>query len=98
MEAEGTLWYLIVELDFGLWDEAMASQPRSRGGQQQMHYGLVNKGSMEKVRVLTFVINNVKAANSCGTVRKRLRQLFLDVARYQVDYLGGDANAAVYRY
>ena len=63
-----------------------------------MHYGLVNKGSMEKVRALTFVVNNVKAASSCGTVRKRLRRLFLEVARYQVDYLGGDANAAVYRY
>jgi hypothetical protein len=98
MESEKTLWYLIAELDFGLWDEAVASQPRSGGGQQQMHYGLVNKGSMEKVRVMSFVINNTRAANSPGTVRKRLRQLFLDVARYQVDYLGGDANAAIYRY
>ena len=31
-------------------------------------------------------------------MRKRYRQMFYDVAKYQVDLIGGDANASMYRY
>ena len=60
--------------------------------------GTANKSSMEKIRVMTFIINNRAAADTNLNVRLRLRQLFLDAARYQVDYIGGDANGAIYKY
>jgi hypothetical protein len=85
MEEEKILWYLIVEANFGL-------QTRSGGGSP------VSKATLETVRILTFTINNKAATDTLDNVRLRLRQLFLDVARFQVDYVGGDANAAMYRY
>ena len=60
--------------------------------------GTANKSSMEKIRVMTFCINNRAASDTVLNVRLRLRQLFLDAARYQVDYIGGDANGAIYKY
>jgi hypothetical protein len=101
LSEEKYLWYLIVELDFGIIN---ASDHRdyqgkgSAGAPSVRSSGRVNKASFEKVRVLAFHINNVKAAKSPYSTRLRLRQLFLDVARYQVDILGGDANGAMYRY
>ena len=53
---------------------------------------------MQIVRVMTFIINNKMAAEKCANTRKRLRQLFIDAARYQVDFMGGDANGAMYKY
>ena len=43
-------------------------------------------------------VNNTMAHERCAARRLRLRQMFLDAARYQVDFMGGDANAAIYRY
>ena len=96
MEEEKIMWYLIVEANFGQWNEPL--QTRSSGGPGGSHRGLVNKATLETVRILTFVVNNKAATDTLDYVRLRLRQLFLDAARFQVDYIGGDANASMYRY
>ena len=104
LEPEATLWYLIVEVDMGTIDASdhpdyqKGKGAKGKGQARVRASGRVHRASFDKVRVLTFVINNKKAAASLHNVRLRLRQMLLDVARYQVDFLGGDANAAMYKY
>ena len=52
---------------------------------------------MSKCRVLVFHCDNKAATSKHYVVRKRYRQMLADVARYQVDFMGGDANASIYR-
>ena len=95
---------MIAELDFGNVtaeehpDYAEDTDEQWDDSDKVRSSGTANKCTMEKIRVMTFVINNQAASNTNGNVRKRLRQLFLDAARYQVDYIGGDANGAIYKY
>ena len=53
---------------------------------------------MEVVRVCVFHIDNAAARAKCLKTRMRLRQTFADCKGYQVDFVGGDANAACYRW
>ena len=53
---------------------------------------------MKKVRTLVFHAHHEKAHSNCYTTRLRLRQMSLDIVKNQVDYMGGDANASVYKY
>ena len=101
MAAEATLWYYIVEVGFGIIDASDHPDYQGKGSKGKKGVrssGKVHRASFDKVRVMTFVINNVKARTHPQQVRLRLRQLLLDVARYQVDFLGGDANGAIYKY
>jgi hypothetical protein len=75
---------MIAEIDFGKEEEGDSAFVRRAGHQH--------------LRVLAFHINNEAAANKCYYTRLRLRQMLLDVARYQVDYMGGDANQAIFRF
>ena len=94
---EKTLWYLIVEIEFGrLTDIAQATmrqtaRPVTAGTR-------IARAHMQTVRVCVFHIDNTAARTKCLKVRMRLRQMFADCVRYQVDFVGGDANAASYRW
>ena len=93
---EATLWYMIAEVDFGETrlpgNYDPADFERVRDGDQ------VLRAHMGKVRVLVYHINNKKASENVKIVRLRLRQMFLDAIRLEVDFMGGDSNAAIYKY
>ena len=105
MAPETILWYMIVELNFGIIDASdHPDYVKGKGkgirssGKGVRTTGFVNHGTLDRIRVLTFVVHNKAAAQKPQATRLRLRQMFLDVARFQVDYLGGDANGSIYRY
>jgi hypothetical protein len=93
---EATLWYMIAEVEFGETKLPANYDPadfeKVRDGDQVM------RAHMSKVRVLVYHIDNKKARETPQIVRLRLRQMFLDAIRYEVDFMGGDSNAAIYRY
>ena len=100
LNKEKYLWYMIVEVDFGVIDNT--DHPDYQGTDWPSTgvrpSGRVNHATYEQMRVLVFMIDNKVAAKNAHSVRLRLRQMFLDIARYQVDLLGGDANGAIYKY
>ena len=93
---ERTLWYLIAEINFGYVTEQalrqgyQTSRPVSAGDP-------LERASVTTVRVCVFHLDNEIARAACVKARKRLRQMFADCIRFQVDAVGGDANAASYR-
>ena len=54
------------------------------------------KGSLTTVRTLVFHVDHTAANTRVKTTRKRLRQMVLDCAKYQVDFEGGDCNASLH--
>ena len=99
LEDEKFLWYMIVEAEFGTIEVAdLRDHNDPRPTNVVRSSGKVRRSSLERARVLVFQINNTMARERCSSTRLRLRQMFLDAARYQVDFMGGDANSAIYRY
>ena len=84
------LWYMIAEIYFGdePVDESDEITPLTR-------LKPVNRAGMHTVRVLVFHAHCEVARVRCGNMRKRYRQMFYDIARYEVDLIGGDANASM---
>ena len=56
----------------------------------------VTRMGLNKCRALVFHCSNAKVTGACRNVRMRYRQMMADVARYQVDFMPGDANASMY--
>ena len=94
---EKSLWYVIVEVDFGVITETAKTLAR-RTARPVTTGTPVARAHMEKVRVCVFHVQNEYARAKFLTTRMRLRQMFADCVRYQVDFVGGDANAASYRW
>ena len=57
---------------------------------------MVDRAKLKTWRVLGFHIHNDAAATSHYKVRQRLRQMMIDIVRFQVDIVAGDANKASY--
>ena len=88
--------YLIVEIHYGsLTPEAVrASRPTAR----PVTAGTpIARAHMEDVRVGASHIHNEYARTKRRKVRMKLRQMLVDIAGYQVDFVGSDANAGNYR-
>ena len=109
-DEEKILWYMIVEVDFGMTDDqkkkpsaASAASAASSASAEKDDSAAnaaeedVKRLGMSKCRVLVFHCDNKAATSKHYVVRKRYRQMLADVAKYQVDFMGGDANASIYR-
>jgi hypothetical protein len=104
-----TLWYMIAECDYGLnsFDHlkfpvtlpngSLKEKPGHWGGEIK-HGQPVTRATMTTVRTLVFHVDHEAANNCCHKTRQRLRQMALDIAKYQVDFAGGDANGSLYKY
>ena len=91
------LWYLIVEVEFGALTDVAAATMRQT--LRTVTAGTrIAKAHMGVARVCVFHIDNGSARTKRLKTRMRLRQMFADCIRYQVDFAGGDANAACYRW
>jgi hypothetical protein len=91
---EMDLWYMIAEIFFG--EEEVSEE--AEWGNPRMRRQSIKRAGMHTVRVLVFHAHCEGARIRCGNSRKRYRQMFYDIAKYEVDLIGGDANASMYRF
>ena len=58
----------------------------------------ISKAGLHSVRVAVFHINNVHAQRKTGNVKAFVTEVLAACALHQVDILGGDGNAATYKF
>jgi hypothetical protein len=104
-----TLWYMIAEVQFGknafnhlkfpitLPNGEKKTKPE-HWGTEVLHGHPCTRATLPTVRILVFHVDHDSANKSCNKTRQRLRQMALDIAKYQVDFAGGDANGSLYKY
>ena len=56
-----------------------------------------NRAGLEKCRVMFMHIDHNSARDKIGTCKLRLRQVAMDIVRYQVDFIRGDLNGCAYK-
>ena len=88
---EKYLWYMIVEVVFG------TEYHPNEAGPPTVSADRVTRSDLSSARILVFHMDNQAAANKPYVTRQKYRQMMVDIARYQVDMVTGDANASMYR-
>jgi hypothetical protein len=92
------LWHLIVDANWGTdFSLAHAMKQPQYGSRRRTTIDFIARARLRKTRVCVVHVHNVSASKTPSTVIKCLRQLAMDIARYQVDILGGDMNGMAYR-
>ena len=79
---KAALWYMIVDVKYG---ESSDGVTITRCGQRV-------------TRVCVYHVDHKKASKSAYIVRDELTRMFVVCMYYQVDFIGGDANATSYKY
>jgi len=104
-----TLWYMIAEVDFGrnAFDHLKfpLTLPNGETKNKPQHWGTeiihgqpCTRATLQKARILVFHVDHAAANTKCHKTRQRLRQMALDIAKFQVDFAGGDANGSLIKY
>ena len=83
------VWFLFVEVCF---DNTDPNELASAGIKPINHAGLTF------ARICVYHIHNAAATDTPYNVRRQLEDMMWLIAKYQIDIVGGDANAALYRY
>ena len=86
---ESYLWYMIAEITFGEETNRHVNPPKREP---------IQRARQDTYRIAVFHINNKAATDKLAYVRLRMRQMVLDLFRYQTDVIGGDANMSIFRY
>ena len=104
-----TLWYMIAEVDFGTNAFNHLKFPlRLPNGEEKTkpaHWSTeIRQGhpctrpTLEKAWIRVFHVDHNAANTKCYRTRQRLRQMALDIAKFQGDFAGGDANGSLLKY
>ena len=81
------VWYLMAEITWG-------RQPSGRLHQDEV----IRRSGLATTRFCVFHIHNKEARIRCGKVREQLAEMMMYCVKYEIDIIGGDANAGIYRY
>jgi hypothetical protein len=104
-----TLWDMIAEVDFGkntfnhlkfpmtLPNGEVKTKPTHWGSEIRQGYPCT-RATLEKARILVFHVDHHSANTKCHKTRQRLRRMASDIAQFQVDFAGGDANGSLIKY
>ena len=92
---ERKCWYLIVEVTWG--KQVMQETPCSFNNLLEQD-GAISKGGLKTVRLCTFHIDHTCARHRAEVTRAWIKDMLAMCLRCEVDFLGGDGNAATYSY